>query len=320
MSDKVRYTVPKPEHGSQDWLNLRWANEQGEKRITASVAGAIHGQHQFVSVADLAAELLAPAPPEPSEGNADTERGTGMEPWIAQVTETNLDIKLYEPTVMYAYEEPGVRLMATVDRLSQPSGQTVFEIKSWRGYFDGVLKPEWYWQGIQLAICCDVPSIEWAILDSSLTVHHHTQHVSSDEKQIHIDACRRFLEAIDCGMFPDEAVLSYGHVLAQNPAGEEGKIVELPVEMLDVLERLSLAKAQIKEGETVEELCKAEIGAVMGDAEIGTYGGHTLCTWKTSTRTSFNQKRFTAEHPALAEKYRETKPVRTFRTTKGDDK
>ena len=47
-------TIPKPTHGSQDWLNLRWANEKGEKRITASVAAAIHGEHKYTTPADLA--------------------------------------------------------------------------------------------------------------------------------------------------------------------------------------------------------------------------------------------------------------------------
>lgn len=304
-----RYTVPKPEHGSQDWHNIRWENERGEKRITASVAGAVHGQHQFVSVADLAAELLAPAPPEPSEGNADTERGTGLEPWIAQVTEANLGIKLVEPDVMYAYEEPGVRLMATVDRVAE--GQ-VFEIKSWRGYFEGVLKDQWFWQGVQLAICCDVPQIEWAILDSQLIVHQYIQVVTSDEKQIHIDACRKFLGYIDAGMTPPEAVFTYDHIKDRYPEGVGKKTVELPEEAMATLERLALAKMQEKEATTVIELCKADICAQMGDAEFAEIGGHVVATWKTSHPLKFDQKAFEKDHPALYEKYKKSGVQRTF--------
>jgi hypothetical protein len=57
-----RYTVPKPPHGSQEWLNARWQGPNG-KRITASVAAAVHGEHRFTTPADLAAELLASSPP-----------------------------------------------------------------------------------------------------------------------------------------------------------------------------------------------------------------------------------------------------------------
>ena len=51
--------IAKPAHGSQEWLNIRWRNENGEARIAASACAAVHGQHAFVTPADLATELLA---------------------------------------------------------------------------------------------------------------------------------------------------------------------------------------------------------------------------------------------------------------------
>ena len=43
-----RYRITKPEHGSQDWLNIRFMDENGDKRISASAAAAIYGLHRFV--------------------------------------------------------------------------------------------------------------------------------------------------------------------------------------------------------------------------------------------------------------------------------
>jgi len=44
-----RYRIAKPEHGSQDWLTLRFQDENGDKRISASAAAAIYGLHLFVT-------------------------------------------------------------------------------------------------------------------------------------------------------------------------------------------------------------------------------------------------------------------------------
>jgi predicted phage-related endonuclease len=44
-----------------------------------------------------------------------------------------------------------------------------------------------------------------------------------------------------------------------------------------------------------------------------------LVTWKTASRTSFDTKKFEAEHPALAAKYKKTSKYRTFRVV-GKDK
>ena len=117
--------IPKPTHGSQEWLNVRWRNENGEARIAASACAAVHGQHAFVTVADLATELLASNPPEPKAPNSAMLRGTTLEApirdWAAQL----LAHPLTEPDILYCYDEPGVRLIATIDSMS--SDGRVFE-------------------------------------------------------------------------------------------------------------------------------------------------------------------------------------------------
>lgn len=308
------YTEPKPEHGTAEWLKARWKNEVGEPQITASVAGVVHGAHPFKSVTDLAIELLAAEPPQPVPPNDAMERGNRLEPTLIQWVSDRLNIKLYTPTQLYCYCEEGVRLLSTLDamNLSEPEYRRVFEVKTTKKRWDGTLPDYWHWQGVQQAICANVWSIDWAIFDSDLVLHHFVQKISSDDKQTHIEACRKFLAAIDLGMMPDGAEYEYRHMSERFPQGTD-TTVELPVALLDQIKSLESIKKQVKDLESQEDKIKAEICGLMGEAEFATVKGALAATWKTSTRTSLDQKKLEQDHPALVEKYRKQSTLRTFR-------
>lgn len=317
---KKLYTRNKPEHGTADWLAARWKNEKGETQITASVAAIVHGEHPFKTAADLATELLAPTPPQPEAPNEAMERGNRLEPTLIKWVADRENLVLSSPDVLYCYEEDGVRLLATLDAISlaEPGYQRVFEIKTSRKQWKGQLPGYWYWQGVHQAICANVTSISWAIFDSDLSLHQHEQKVSSDEKQKHIDACRKFLAAIDLGMLPDGAEYAFRHIQAQYPEGKNVS-VELPSSMKEKIDELNIIKRGIKDAEAVEDRLKAELTALMGEAEYATLNGHLALTWKNSVRNSLDQKQLEAAHPALVEKFKKQTNVRTFRVaTKGD--
>jgi len=305
--------IPKPAHGSQEWLNARWKTSNGEARIAASACAAVHGQHPFVSVADLATELLALTPPQPKAPNSAMLRGTTLEApirdWAAQL----LGHPLHEPDMLFAYDEPGVRLIATIDSMSQDG--RVFEQKTMNKIWRGQLPHYWYWQGVQQAICTNVSEITWIVFDSTLDLHFHIQPVSSDEKRNHIEACRRFLAAIDMGIMPDGAVLEYRHVTERFPEGQGGaeSAINLPEGALALVERYLLAKDQKAQAEQMEDLVKAQLCEMLGTSEYGLMQDQLLLTWKTATRTSFDTKKFEQEHPALASKYKKQSTYRTFR-------
>lgn len=303
------YTIPKPEHGSQEWLNLRWQNEKGEKRITASVAAAVHGEHKYTSMADLAVELLAQDPPAPKEPNSAMLRGTVLEPFVRELANRTLGTDIVEPQELFCYDEPGVRLLATIDGTD---GSKVYELKTQNKRWDGKLPRQWYWQGVQQAICTDSHQIEWVIFDSSMDLHFHTQVVSSDERQVHINKVREFLGFIDMGMMPEGADPSYDNAAALYPEGYENTVV-LDHSVYDTLERLSLAREQKKQAEAVEEQLKGELAMMLQDCEYGSIDGTAVVSWKNSERTSFDSKRFQEEHPALYEKFKKTTRFRTMR-------
>lgn len=305
-----RYTISKPPHGSQDWLNKRWADSNGNKRITASVAAAVHNEHKYTSPADLAVELLALKPPAPKEQNDAMRRGTLLEAPLLQWASEKLGTLIAEPQDLYCYDEPGVRLLSTIDG-RDPSGN-VYEVKTYNKVWNGQLPRYWYWQGVQQALCCDVHEINWIVFDSKFELHLQTQTVTSDEKQIHIEAVRRFLNFIDMGMMPDIADPTYDNAAVLYPQGIENTVV-MGHEVYDTLERLSLARKMKAEAEAVEDQLKGELAMILQDCEYGSIDGTVVVSWKNSKRTSFDTKRFEAEHPALAAKFKKETSFRTMR-------
>jgi predicted phage-related endonuclease len=309
-----RYEVAKPEHGSQEWLTARWKDEEGLARITASVASAVHGLNPYMTTADLAIELLAENPPAPKKANAAMDRGNRLEPvlikWFADIE----GIEVGTPEVLYAFntDDNSVRLLATLDGIT-PDGIPV-EIKTSNKMWTGQLNDMWYWQGVHQAICADSDRVEWGILDSSLEFHRHTQIVTSDEKQIHIDACRNFLGHIDQGVVPPDAQMNYENASALNPAKADTK--ELPESFNEVLSMLETARKMKADATSMEEEAKTAIAIALEGCEVGAINGDKVVTWKVSKKSSFDTTRFQSEHPALAEKFMKQTEYRTIRTTK----
>jgi predicted phage-related endonuclease len=304
------FTVPKPPHGSVEWLAVRWKNKEGLARISASNAAAVHGEHKYMTPSKLAAELLQLEAPLPQETNRAMQRGNTLEEpirtWAGQLLGTMLTV----PCVMYCYEDDSVRLIATLDAITE-AGE-VCEIKTMRGRWNGQLPRMWYWQGVQQAICSGRDSITWIIFDSDLDLQFHVQRVTSDEKQIHLDKCREFLAAIDMGMMPDWITATFEDVQTMHPKGD-GTSIELEQQALRLVSQYNENVRVVEHFEEKAKEIKARLCELLGDAEYGTLNGDVIVTWRTSTRNSFDTKKFEAEHPALAAKYKKQTTFRTFR-------
>lgn len=308
------YTFAKPVHGSQEWLAARWKNEEGLARISASNAAAVHNEHPFMSGAQLAIELLKEEPPQAGSETRAMQRGNTLEEPIRDWAGKLLNDPLITPCIMYAYEEDGVRLVATIDAVN--ANKEVFEIKTKRGRWNGELPRYWYWQGVQQAICANVNKITWVVFDSDLDIQFHEQVVTSDEKQIHISACRNFLAAIDMGIIPDNAEATYEDL--SNLYSGDGSSTELNEEQAAKVISYVAAQRYIKEMEKQADKLKADLCEVMKDSEYATINGTVAVTWRSAKRTTLDSKRFEAEHPALAAKYKKQTTYRTFRVVEGE--
>lgn len=304
-------TVPKPEHGSQEWLTIRWADEQGNRRISASAAAAIYGEHPYMSAADLYAELASDEPPTPKASTADMERGNRLEPVLIQWAADRDSINLVTPNEMYVFDEGDAHLIATLDAIS-PDG-TPYEVKTSRKRWTGELPRHWYWQGVQQAICAGVDAIEWVVFDSDLIMHRYTQQVSSDEKQLHINACASFLRDVMEGKVPDVVEFDYEHVQRMFPKSE-AQAVQFSDEDIQLVDHLFEIRAELGRLEKQESEIKGMIGNRMGDADtVVTEDGEIVLTWKTVERRTFDKDSFREQHPALYDKFQKTGSYRVMK-------
>ena len=313
----MRYTIQKPSHGSQEWLNVRWKDADGRARISASVAGAVHGENPFTSTSDLAFELLAAQPPTPKDPTQAMDRGNRLEPLIMDWAADLEGIELQSPNEMYCYDDGRANLIATLDAIDAQG--IPYEIKTSTRRWDGVLPRYWYWQGVQQSICSGADVIEWIIFDSGMQIHRYTQYVTSDEQQIHIQACGQFLTHIHNGEIPPNAIPEYKHAESWYP--ESAFIsAELPQETLEVIEWLEEVREKKKVLEKKEDELKASIALLLGEADTGKINGETVVTWRSNKRSSIDTKQLQIDHPVLCEKYKKETSYRVMKITKKGDK
>lgn len=303
-------TIPKPAHGSVEWLAVRWKDERGLARISASVAAAVHGEHRWTSPADLAAELLAPNAPQPKATNRAMERGNALEPALLAWAGDQLATDVATPDVLYV----AGRMIATLDGIVGPvSNPTqVIEAKTTRDRWTGDLSDTWRWQGVQQAICAGVDRITWVVLDGALDLHLYEQTVEPWEMTHHTQKVEEFLAAIDMGFAPPFVSLTLAHVAQQHPEPTEVS-VELPDDAAQLLADLTAAKQTAKAAKETEDGLKAQLASLIGDAEVGRLNGDTVVTWRAQSRDSFDGKSFQADHPDLYRKYVKTTMMRVLR-------
>lgn len=308
-----RYRIQKPTHGSGDWLNARFWDEKGNKRVSASAAAAIYDLHPFVPRDKFAAELMSDVPPQPVPPNEAMERGNRLEDPIMQWASDRLGVPYFTPDEMFVAESKGgARMIATLDGFWEEGDvRKVLEIKTTTKAWEGELPDYWRIQGIQQAICADVEEITWAVFDPSLRLYLHTQEVTPAEQAEHISAVESWLTAIDLGMTPAGVKWSYETILTRYSKSEP-KTVELAEDVLELIEQLRHVKSEAKSYAELEDQLKARICELMGDADTATINGATVATWKGQSRESLDIKAFKAAHPDIAKKFSKQVNTRTF--------
>lgn len=323
-----RYRINKPEHGGQEWLNIRFRDENGNKRVSASAVAAIYGLHPFVKRDAYAAELLGDVAPTPIPPNPAMERGNRLEPFVLEWACDKLGIEFETPDEMFACDSSnGARMVATLDGFWEGEilndddtvtfGRRVLEIKTTTRKWEGVLPDYWKIQGIQQAICADVDKIIWAIFDPSMILHLHVQHVSPAEMAEHISSVETWLNSIELGMTPPGVVWSYETVATRYQAAEP-KTTNIDDKYADLFTRLRHIQSEKKSYTEMEDAVKAEICQLMGTADTAVLNGMVVATWKPQTRRTFDSKAFKAAYPELAEQFTKETNTRQF-ILKGND-
>lgn len=313
-----RYRIPKPEHGGQEWLNVRFRDEHGNKRVSASAVAAIYGVHPFVPMDKYAAELLGDTPPRPIPPNPAMERGNRLEPFVMEWASDKLGLPFITPEEMFAADsDNGARMVATLDGLwEQDANRKVLEIKTTTRKWEGQLPDYWKIQGIQQAICADVSQILWAIFDPSMILHIHVQNVTTKEMAEHISAVETWLNSIELGITPTGVVWSYETVQTrfQQSANSTSNIDPDHKELFDQLRHV---RSELDSYKKLEDTLKARICELMGDSDTAVMNGSTVATWKTQVRETFDSKAFRVAYPELAREFTKETTTRVF-LLKGD--
>jgi putative phage-type endonuclease len=307
-----RYRIPKAPHGSQEWLNQRYSDEQGNKRISASAAAAIYGLHPFVKQDQYAAELLSGIAPTPIAPNAAMETGNRLEDTIIQWAGDRMGVKFTTPDELFCYDhDNGSHLISTLDGWNEDT-KHILEVKTTSREYSGTLPDYWRIQGVQQVICSGANRITWAVFDNTLRLTLVEQEIVQEELEEHINASAQWLNSIALGATPPGVVYSY-ETISTRYQQTQNAAVELQPEMADLIARLRHIKSELSSYKQLEDELKAELCDLIGPNEMATINGAIVATWKGYKRDWFDTKRFQAENPDLYASYIKTSTSRTLR-------
>lgn len=307
-----RYRIDKAEHGSQAWLNQRYEDEKGNRRISASAAAAIYNLHPFVKQDQYAAELLSGVAPTPIPPNAAMETGNRLEATIIEWAGDRLGIEFETPEQLFCYDDDnGAHLIATLDGWNEEN-KHILEVKTTSREFSGSLPDYWRIQGVQQAICADAKRVTWAVFDNTLRLTLVEQTITDEEKQEHIEACGIWLSHIAMRLDPPGVVYSY-ETISTRYQRTSGEAVELDPQVSDLIAQLKHVKSELASYKQMEDRLKAELCELIGPNETATINGTVVATWKGYKRDWFDTKKFQAENPGLYEQYLKTSTSRTLR-------
>jgi predicted phage-related endonuclease len=308
----TRYRIPKATHGSQEWLNQRYEDDNGNRRISASAAAAIYGLHPFVKQDQYAAELLSGIAPTPIPPNAAMETGNRLEDTIIHWAGDRLGVKFETPDELFCYDdEEGAHLISTLDGWNEET-RHILEVKTTSREYSGTLPDYWKIQGVQQAICSDASRVTWAIFDNTLRLTIVEQNVTEEEKQEHITACAKWLNNIALGMDPEGVVYTY-ETISTRYSRFNGQSVELNPSVTELIAQLKHVKSELSSYKAMEDRLKAELCDLIGENESATINGATVATWKGYKRDWFDAKKFQAENPAMYGQYLKSTSSRTLR-------
>lgn len=149
-------------HDHDEWLTVR------RGYYNASAAGALYGDHPYLSLARIVRDKLTPSTVD--FDNPAMRRGRHLEPAVANWWADEHDTILYEPDELYAAGP----LLATLDRRIVDDPTTAVEIKTTAHTVD---EPEryWWWQAhAQLTCCPDLERVHVAVLDATMRLQTFT--------------------------------------------------------------------------------------------------------------------------------------------------
>lgn len=311
-----------------DMDKAAWLEER-KKTIGGSEIGAILGMNPWQSAYSLWAERTGRIPA--FGGNLQTEFGTFMEEFVAQLFEKESGKRVQRTNFIYRNDKYPI-LHSSPDRLlvGEDAG---LEIKTTSAYnapkFKGEEFPgQYYAQAVQYMAVTERRQWYIAVLigNSDFRIYHlHRDQgvpkpdfcvtsllVEDSEIDALYKAAQDFMRCLELDVPPAmDGSEATDDALKEVFGFSNGATIQLYGRDGMVERWLDLGK-QIKVLEEEQETIKHTLCADLGENEVGTAGAHKV-TWKYKAGAKrFDAKKAVSEHPELVSYYTEGKPTRVF--------
>ena len=300
-------TIPKPEHGSLAWQQVRHRDPDGKCIIGASEVSVVMGDNPYETPADLAIRKLSP--PQVTETNDAMMRGNVLEPSLLQYAINELDESFYLPDEMYA----NGRVIATLDGRSRTNSQLLLEAKTNNRFALGSELPlGWWWQAQAQMFCTGADEVVFVILDKHLRLGFDRVVRAPEMINFMQEQVEEFCSYIDQDRMPPLLPLTASQVglLYPTPTGE----TDLGSDAIALIAEWGAIKTAINDLEQQEKAVKDALAMRMLDADFGCVDGQRVLSFKSQKSSRLDQKALLAEHPELGDKYISTTSFRVMRT------
>lgn len=293
--------IPKPKHGSKEWLLTRWRDDLGRCVFGASDIPALMNASPYKSRAELFADKLN-EPQEQTE-TAIFRRGNLLEKPLLEAASHELGLGIFTPNTIYRDGRLSVSLDG-VDNTIQP--EIVVEAKTttrYSIYDENDLPIEWLWQGWAQQAVLDCP-VWFSVLDRDLKISV----VELPKNEVAIDTLRLeaevFGEWVDSNTPPLDEINNFSADDIARIWKVTPTMLELDVTAAQLVIDLEKARAISKEASEAETRIKDALAQILLGHEIGMFNGQKILSWQQQAgKTVLDTARLRADHPELVKEY-----------------
>lgn len=307
--------LEKPTHGSVAWLRQRWKDNEGRCVFGASDIPVLMNSSPWRSRAELFIDKTTE--PTLNEETPAMRKGNLLEPVLLSEAERLLGVAISTPSKQY---KKG-RLVVSYDGLpAEQLEKPDFVIEAKTTSYKTVesledIGMDWRWQAwAQSEIFGGVP-VFFVVFDrrQNITIHELPDNPSARNQLV--EESEFFGTRVDS----KEPLANFINELDSEQIAQffpsTKRTVELPVNAINWLTSLEMAREMKADAENQEKLAKDELARLLQDADVGTLNGISVVSWKeTAGRASLDVKALKADHPEMHDKYiKQGAPYRTMR-------
>jgi predicted phage-related endonuclease len=311
--------IPKPTHGSQEWLQLRHRDDLGRVVFGASDAPALMGASPYKTRADLFINKLEE--PKPSPDLPEFRRGNILEPVLLQEAEHYVGLPIVTPQFVYQND----RFSVSLDGVDDPENPSlIVEAKTTTRYSireSNDLPEEWLWQGwcqqgvLSPNLSKPLPVL-FVVLDRDQRFNCVQMPNNPEAYEMLRNEAENFGKWVESGMpAPDEINNFTADQIAKLFKSTPTE-VDLDDDGFQLLLDLQDLRAAQKQLEEQEKDIRKKIAQALLNNEIGTFNGKKVVSWKEQRgRKGVDLTLLRNEHPELVAQYeKEGAPFRVLRT------